>query len=213
MKCRLPRLVRGPTSWTSKMIAAGPRDLLQNVVMLKFENSVVDLQLVRYARAQSPLRNLSIRRSSLGFLPYHAFLPPPPPTRNIGAVLKVLDISRTGVHAVRIADKWVFSDLHCQVTHLYMEQCPIFVPRIMPEHLKIEYLSIAGYVQHSVYGSGPPSVFLVIKGFATIPTMREINASGSCCSLNQVQRDTLIAIRPNILFDLSADFRESPPFF
>jgi hypothetical protein len=81
----------------------------------------------------------------------------------------------------------------------------------MPPHLKLEFLSVAGYQARGVDGVGETSTFLDIESWAAIPSMREMNVSG--CNLNEVQRQSLVATRPNVVFDLSEDFRESPRLY
>jgi hypothetical protein len=188
------------------MTDPGTRDLLPNLTTLKVESSQVNMQFLRYVRARSPLRNLSVRRSSLGHhILFYDSLPPPPPQRNTVKLLKVLDISQTGEYSLKVLNEWVFNDDQCQVTHLFMEHCPV-LPRAVPAHVKIEFLSVTGYNAGS-----SECTFLDIEAWAAIPSIREINASGS--TLNQVQRDELVTKHPNVEFDLSEDFRESPRNF
>lgn len=188
------------------MTAAGPRGLLPNLVTLKLEGCEMDMQFVRYLRARSPLRNLSVRESFFGRLAPHRF--PPAPQRMNTAVLTVLDISGTGQYTCKLAKDWVLNDEECQVTHLFMENCFVIPRRVMPPHLKIEFLSVAGIRaswMETVNGRG--SAFLDIEAWATIPSIREINASG--CILSQVERDILVTTRPNIVFDLREGLHES----
>ena len=177
--------------------------------MLKVENSVVDVQVIRYLSARSPLKNLSLRGSGAGdtkfddtivFRWFH------PQVTNTWQSLKLLDLSEMRHGGVQLLKQWVLDNAECQITHLYLEKYHLIPRRVMPPHLKLEFLSVAGYNAGS-----SECTFLDIKAWAAIPSKREINASGS--NLNQVQRDELVTKHPNVEFDLSEDFRESPRNF
>lgn len=195
------------------MTVQGRSDLLPNLVTAKFERSDVDIKFVRFLLARSQLRHLSVRES-FGYrdVCLHRYLPRPPPQLN-AQVLKVLDISLTGVYASTLVNDWVFNDEQCKVTHLFMERCLVVPRHVMPAHLKIEFLSIAGsraYDGDMGIDGGNLEIYCFLAAWAKIPSMSEMNASG--CILSQEQRDSLVNTRPNIAFDLSEDFRESPRF-
>lgn len=175
------------------------------------EHCVVHVPLVLYLTGRSPLKNLGLRGCEMlsdifddaNIL--HLFQPP---VENTWQLLKVLDLSEICFDGLNLLKRWVLDNAGCQVTHLYLEKYLLIPRRVMPAHLKIEFLSVAGYQAWGVDGVGEVSTFLDIEAWAAIPSMREINASG--CNLNEVQRHNLVTTHPNILFDLSEDFRESP---
>lgn len=197
-------------SWTTEMMNDGPRQLLPNLVTLKVERSRVSMQWLRYLRARSPLRNLTVTKNTfVGHRALHQFLPPPPPPRNTGQVLKVLDLSGMQEYLEILVDEWLVSNLECKVTHLYMENVH-FLPRSVPAHLQIEFISVAGYYPHSGGWFGEQE-FADIDAWAKIPSMREINASG--VRMNQVQRNYLVEKHPNVVFDLNEEISESPRLY
>jgi hypothetical protein len=184
---------------------------MEKLVTLKVEHSVVDVQVVRYLSARSPLKNLSLRGSGTGNANlddtvvlrwFH------PQVTNTWQSLKLLDLSEMMEGGVQLLKQWVLDNADCQVTHLYMEKYHVIPRRVMPAHLKLQFLSVAGYEAWGVDGVGEISTFLDIEAWAAIPSIREMNVSG--CGLDEVQRQSLVAKRPNVVFDLSEDFRESP---
>jgi hypothetical protein len=192
----------------------GPGAFLEKLVTLKVEHSVVDVQVVRYLSARSPLKNLSLRGSGTG----NANLDDTvvlrwfrPQVTNTWQSLKLLDLSEMMNGGVQLLKQWVLDNAECQITHLYLEKYHVIPRRVMPAHLKLEFLSVAGYQAWGVDGVGETSTFLDIESWAAIPSMREMNVSG--CNLNEVQRQSLVATRPNVVFDLSEDFRESPRLY
>lgn len=180
---------------------------------LKVERSVVDIQFVCHMRDHSRVRNLSLRESSLGN--FGVFLPPPSfgylpqphpfPPRNPGQFLKVLDLSDMNMHVMMLLRNWVLDEVESQVTHLYLENCPL-IPRRVPAHLKVEILSVAGYQPFSGESFGEYA-FRDVNGWATIPSIREINASG--CEMTKDHREKLITTHPNVKFNLSEQFSAS----
>lgn len=186
------------------------RDFLTNVKTLKLEWCAGDMEFVRFLLARSPLKNLNVRGSYLydrNFL--HPLLSNLPSSKNFARVLKVLDISGAADDAFNLLTEWISNDEDCKVSHLYMEKCRLIPNGVMPTHMKIEVLSVAGYVRYEITDyDWESSAFMDIQAWARIPSMREINASG--CSLDEVQRDSLVTNYPHVVFDLNKEFRESP---
>jgi hypothetical protein len=206
-KIRLPDL---PSSWIVQMTNDGARPLLENLTTVKFQNCTLDMQLLSYIAARPSLTNLALRRSCVGIAVLH-FLIPGPPSTTISENLKVLDLSGMRPDSLMMfVDEWVFDNVHCNVTHLYMENCQLIPRRLprLPNHLKIEYLSVAGYTGsgHDVYG--PMAAVHYIGLWAALPSMKEMNASG--CRMTEMQRNSLKAANPNVVFNLEVDFKESP---
>jgi hypothetical protein len=190
--------------------AAERRDFLTNVETFKLEWCDGDMEFVRFLLARSPLKNLNVRGSYLydrNFL--HPLLSNLSSSNNCAQVLKVLDVSGAADDAFNLLTEWILNDEDCKVSHLYMEKCRLIPNSVMPTHLKIQVLSVAGYVRYEIDDyDWESSAFMDIQAWARIPSIREINGSG--CSLDQVQRDSLIANYPHVVFDLSKEFRESP---
>jgi hypothetical protein len=179
----------------------GPAQFLENLLSVTCEESLVHAQFVSHIRAHSPLRNLTLRGSTLESAFIHHLQPPPYP-RNTREFLKVLDLSDVFADVRLLLEEWVLDDLECQVTHLYLENCPLN-NRPPPEHLQLEFLSIAGERPYS-------GDWLAdwLHDWAAIPTMRKINASG--CDLTEMMRDDLITTHGKVEFDLDEMFHRSP---
>jgi hypothetical protein len=186
----------------------GARPLLENLTTVKFQNCTLDMQLLSYIVARPSLTNLALRRSCVGIAVLH-FLIPGPPSPTISENLKVLDLSGMRADSLMMfVDEWVLDNVQCNVTHLYMENCQVIPRRLpcLPNHLKIEFLSVAGYTGSShVYG--PMAAIHYIGVWAALPSMKEINASG--CRMTEMQRNSLVAANPNVVFNLDVDFKES----
>jgi hypothetical protein len=178
---------------------------MENLVTLKIEYSSVDIRFVRYMCHRSPLKNLSLRGSSAVDSPHH-----PPPEGSVRLQqLKVLDLSDTGEDAMRFLTELVVHNVNCKLTHLYLERCP--VNPFVADHITptIEFVSIAGYEPLS---SG--YAMMDLRAWARLSSVKEINASGGDHRLiNETNRDTLVHQHPNIVFELSEDFREYPRYF
>lgn len=204
-KFRLPILA---LQWTTTMTVGGPRELLPNLVTLTVEHSQVDIQFIRYLRARSSLKNLSLPETYFGYVQLHPFLPPPPPRRNVGAVLRVLDISGIDPYLTTLVNEWLLRDVECKVTHLYMEDCH-YLPHPVPAHLKIECMSVAKYSPLNERWDRIPGFRRIqdIRPWAAISTMREMNVSG--CYLNEMERNDLVLRYPNVIFNLNEVFQPS----
>jgi hypothetical protein len=182
---------------------------MENLVTIKIEYSVVDMRFVRYMCHRSPLKNLSLR-GSRALLVCHDFfesLHPPPPGRVRLTQLKVLDLSDTGVDAMRFLRQLIVGNFDCQLTRLYLERCtvtPFLASRITRT---IKFLSIAGYAP-SRHG------FMDLTVWARRSSMKQINATGLDRNfINDWGRKNLVRKHPNVVFDLSEDFKESPRYF
>jgi hypothetical protein len=206
---RLPNL---HPSWLVENTSVGARATLKNLVTLKIEDCIVDEQFVQYVRYRTPLKNLSVRRSRMGMALLHFFVPqmPPRPINAAHHCLKVLDISGMRDYTPTLVNEWVLKDDLCQVTHLYMEGCTDDIPRrVSSNHLRIEFISFAGYRPYNTYGLGR-KIFEDIDSWAGISSVKRINASG--CDMTQVHRDDLMRRHPNVVFNMSDQFEESPRF-
>jgi hypothetical protein len=170
---------------------------LENLTTLKFERcSNVDMDFVNYLCACPAVKILSMRGSILGFDGFRGPFP-----INWGQ-LKVLDLSGTGTSPGLIHNR-LFHYLGCTVTHLYMEKCA-FISSSVYDHLKIEFLSVAGY--RPTAGDAKWS-FHAITSWATLGSMKEINASG--CVLTIEEREKLIRKHKNVTFNLNVEFEAS----
>lgn len=178
---------------------------MENLATLKFERSVVDLQFVCHMRSRSRLRNLSLRDNGLSGITVLIHLVQPPQPLNAGQFLKVLDLSGMGVHVMMFLREWVLENPECQVTHLYLENVAL-IPRRVPAHLKVEFLSVAGYHPYTEDWFDEQA-FRDLHAWAGLSSMREINASA--CDMTQAQRNKLVTTHPNVVFDFSEQFRES----
>ena len=184
---------------------------MENLVTLKFEFSLVDMRLFRYMCHRSPLKNLSLRGSSGVVILVFFNSPHRPPTE--GSVrlqqLKVLDLSDTGMNAMFFLRDLVLDNVDCKLTHLYLERCalcPCVAHHVTPT---IEFVSIAGSDPLST-----PYAMMDLRAWARLSSIKKINASGGDHRLmNETNRDTLVRQHPNIVFDLSEDFKESPRYF
>jgi hypothetical protein len=184
---------------------------MENLVTLKIEYSVVHIRFLRYICHRSPLKNISLRGSrTRPFLEvsFESPHPPPPPAGRVGLQqLKVLDLSDTGVDAMSFIRTLIVGNVNCQLTRLYLERCnvnPFVAARITPT---VEFVSIAGYAP-STHG------YHDLRAWARLSSMKEINASGLDRNImSDARRDSLIRQHPNVVFDLSEDFRESHRFF
>jgi hypothetical protein len=208
-KFRLPTLSHW---WTKNMTSGEPRDILPNIETLMIEETSVDMQFIQYVFARSSVKNFSVKGSFVfdNFIIHPMLLPGPPPPRNFEQVLRFLDVSRSSEDAMKLVREWVMYDEQCKVTHLFMEQCSDIPRCVMSVHLKIEVLSIAGYIPETD-DVRETSIFLDILSWALIPSMREINASA--CRLNEEHRNALIKNSPNVVFDFNDNFRESSRVF
>ena len=183
---------------------------MENLVTLKIEYSVVDIRFLRYICHRSPLtKNISLRGSrTQPFLEVSFESPHPPPTGRIRLQqLKVLDLSDTGVDAMRFLRPLIVGNVDCQLTRLYLERCTVtpFLPSRITR--TIEFLSIAGYAP-SRHG------FMDLTVWARRSSMKQINATGLDRNfINDWGRKNLVRKHPNVVFDLSEDFKESPRYF
>jgi hypothetical protein len=186
---------------------------MENLATLKIEHSPVDLRFVHYMWNRSPLlKNLSLRGSravvsrNVNFDRAHQ--PPPPGSARIQQ-LEVLDLSDTGEDAIWFLRQWVLNNVDCKLKRLYLERCP--VQPFLAHHVTptIEFVSIAG--------SEPLSngyAMMDLRAWARLSSIKEINASGGDHRLiNATRRDELVRQHPNVVFDLSEDFKESPRYF
>jgi hypothetical protein len=198
-KCRLPH----SRNWMGQVWPGyeGP----ENLKTLKFERCFpVDKEFRRYMRVCPAMKSFSLKGSILQTYPLDfidAAFPPFPPA-DIWGQLQSLDLSGIG-KMVKLVHERVLSAPECTVTHLYLEQCPI-LPRPVYDHLKIEFLSVAGYRPSTDVGNA----FDEIDAWASIPTLKKMNASG--CELTQGQRDELVRRHPNVIFNVNVEFEESP---
>ena len=212
LNCRLPTL---SSSWTTNMTSAGSPDFLSNLETFKLEWCESDMQFVRYLLSHSPLKNLSVRGSYLygGDITVYPLLRGlPPPRTNSAQVLKLLDVSSSRDDAFNLLIDWVLNDDQCKITHLFMEERRFIPRRLMPPHLVIEVLSVAGYDRPSRnYDDEETFPFLDIQAWGVIPSMREINASG--CKFDETQRNSLITNCPRVVFDFRKEFHESSRFY
>lgn len=174
---------------------------LENLVTLKFERCCnVDMSFLRLVSAAPELKNFSMRGSVRQMHPPGKF-----PT-NFWNQLKVLDISGTGNYS-GIVYWGILNNRDCPVTHLYMERC-VTIPRIMYEcNMKIEFVSVAG-LRDKVTTTTRRRAIDSIRYWAAIPTLREMNASG--CQMSQAQRQQIVDRHPNVIFNMSREFQESP---
>jgi hypothetical protein len=207
------RLPEWPSSWMVRTTAPGARALLDELVTLKLDNCILDMRFLRYLSGRRGLRNLTLTHSDVGNFNFgvgffHFFLfHGPPPSPRISENLKVLDLSAMNAEALlTFVNEWVVDNAQCNVTHLFMEKSQI-IPRRVSKNLKIEFLSVAGY------RPAPPSscgehVFRDLQAWASISSMKEINASG--CDFYDAQRDELRRKFPHVSFNLSVEFEESP---
>jgi hypothetical protein len=195
-KCRLP----DSSNWMGQVWDhyVGP----ENLKTLKFERCfAVDHAFRRYLRVCPAIKNFSVKGSILQLVCYWAMHVAYPPATS-WAQMQSLDLSGTG-RIVKLVHERVLKDPQCPVTRLFLEQCPI-LPRPVYDHLKIAFLSVAGYRP----SPGVGNAFDDIDDWASISTLREMNASG--CDLTQAQRDELVRRHPNVLFNVNVEFEESP---
>jgi len=185
---------------------------MENLVTIKIEYSVVDMRFVRYMCDRSPLKNLSMRGSRVGLVSLLFFDSPhgPPPPGSVRLQqLKVLDLSDTGEDTMKFLREFVEDNVDCKLTHLYLERCalcPCVAHHVTPT---IEFVSIAGSDPLST-----PYAMMDLRAWARLSSIKKINASGGDHRLmNETNRDTLVRQHPNIVFDLSEDFKESPRYF
>jgi hypothetical protein len=184
---------------------------MENLVTLKIEYSSVDIRFVRYMCHRSPLKNLSMRGSRVGLVSLLFFDSPhgPPPPGSVRLQqLKVLDLSDTGEDTMKFLREFVEDNVDCKLTHLYLERCPVLAFSAYHVTPTIQFLSVAGYQ--------PSRGYLIndLKTWARLSSMKEINASGLDQNfMSDARRDSLIRQHPNVVFDLSEDFRESPRYF
>jgi hypothetical protein len=174
---------------------------LENLETLKFERCCnVDMGFVSCIRACPALKNFSVRGSDMHIMHPHRHFP-----KNFWSQLKVLDVSGTRHYPV-IMYEAVLKDIpDCSITHLYMERCPR-IPRISYDNLKIEFVSVAGLRNDEWRPS--KAAFDSIRNWAALPSLKEMNASG--CEMSQAQREQLVTDHPNITFNVSVEFQESP---
>jgi hypothetical protein len=177
--------------------------IMENLKTLKFERCfAVDTELRRYLRACPGIEHFSVKGSIMQIVgPYYLPSADPGFPSNIWGRLQSLDLSGTGRYA-KLVHEQVLNDTRCPVTHLFLEQCPI-LPRPFP-HLKIEFVSVAGYRP----SDGVGNAFEDIDAWASISTMKRINASG--CDLTPEQRNELVRKHPRVVFNLSEYYDESP---
>lgn len=177
---------------------------LENLQTLKFERCFgVDTEFRRYLRSCQALKNFSVKGSLLQLVfPGYGAGPDPDFESTIWGQMRGLDLSGTGKYLKLIHDR-VLNDHRCPVTHLFMEQCPL-IPRNVHDHLKIQFLSVAGYRPCD----GVEKAFDAIDAWASISTMERINASG--CDLTEAERKELMKRHPNVLFNLNVQYEESP---
>lgn len=184
-----------------QMSVGAPKHLMQNLTTLKFERCFnVDMEFLCYLRACPAIKNFSLKGSLLAFINPSAVVHPPYPI-NIWENLRVLDISGILRFAVLIHDR-VLNDARCAITHLFMEKCTL-IPRRAHDHLKIKYLSVAGYRP----AAGDGNAFDEIDAWASLPTMEQINASG--CVFTETQRKELVKRHQNVIFNLGVEFEKS----
>jgi hypothetical protein len=187
---------------------------MENLATLKIEYSKVDLRFLHYMWKRSPLlTNLSLRGSRAMVCDRINFDSPHPPPTGPGSAriqqLKVLDLSHTGRDAIWFLREWVLDNVDCKLKRLYLERCP--VPSFIAHHVTptIEFVSIAGSDPLST-----PYAMMDLRAWARLSSIKKINASGGDHRLmNETNRDTLVRQHPNIVFDLSEDFKESPRYF
>jgi hypothetical protein len=184
---------------------------MENLVTLKFEYSLVDMRLFRYMCHRSPIRNLSLRGSITGLVSlvfYDSPHSPPPPGSVRLQHLKVLDFSETGYYVMSLLREFVLDNVDCQLTHLYLERCP--VTAFVAHHVTptIEFVSIAGYQIDAGYE------VMDLRAWAQLPSMKEINASGCDYRLINATRGTeQVREHPNVIFHFNENFKESPRYF
>lgn len=125
--------------------------------------------------------------------------PPFPPSS--WQQLKVLDISGTGYYPATVYETVMKRIGGCSVTHFYAERC-VRLPCVnIDDPIKIEVVSLAGHLDDM------QRAFADIKSWASLPSLKEMNASG--CGLTQVQRDEIVTARQNVVFNLSTRFEAS----
>jgi hypothetical protein len=186
---------------------------MENLATLKIEYSKVDLRFLHYMWKRSPLlTNLSLRGSRAMVCDRINFDSPHPPPTGPGSAriqqLKVLDLSDTGRDAIWFLREWVLDNVDCKLKRLYLERCP--VPSFIARHVTptIEFVSIAGYQTYAGYE------VMDLRAWARLSSIKEINASGGDHRMiNATRRDELVLENPNVVFDLSEDFKESPRYF
>lgn len=174
--------------------------LLENLVTLKFERCCnVDMNFIRFLRACPEVKHFSMRGSVLHIGHHHG----PFPT-TFWQQLKVLDISGTGYFPAVVYENVLKNIPDCSVTHLYMEKC-CRIPRFIYEHVKIEFVSVAGLRDET-----RPTIlaFDSIRVWAALPSLKEMNASG--CQMTQAQREELVTRHQNVTFNMNVRFEESP---
>ena len=199
-KCRLPD---ESDNWMGQVSAQYVGH--ETLKTLKFERCfAVDHDFRRYLRVCPGLKNFSEKGSIVYYVAWWSSILQSPyysPATSWGQ-MKSLDLSGIG-KIVKLVHERVLSAPECTVTHLYLEQCPI-LPRPVYDHLKIEFLSVAGYRPSTDVGNA----FGDIDAWASIPTLKQMNASG--CDLIQGQRDELVRRHPNVIFNVNVEFEESP---
>jgi hypothetical protein len=185
--------------------------VLRNVVTLTIEDCYVNDQHLQIIRFCSPtLKNLNVRRSSIiGTTMMENSLPEVPlHVRNPRQSLKTLDISEMTSYTPTLVKNWVLDDNLCKITHLYVERCNKNIPRcVSSDHLRIEFISFAGYRPYDSVEFGQ-KVFEDIDSWTGISSMKAINASA--CNMNEMQHDELMRKHPNVVFDFSVQFKQSP---
>jgi hypothetical protein len=173
------------------------------LVTLKFERCWnPDRSFEGFLRSCPALKNLSLK-GSVAVLEPHEYRWDFP--TNFWNTLKVLDISGTGCFPHQLYAKVLKNIADCSLTHLYMERC-LRIPRIVRhDHLKLEFLSVAG-LRDVEY----PRVlaFECIQNWAALPSLTGMNVSG--CEMSQAQREQLVTRHNNVIFNISVETEESP---
>ena len=114
--------------------------------------------------------------------------------------LKFFDCSSSDNNFPRIFHENLLDDPECPTTHLYLENCWVR-PRKIPNHSKIQYVSLAG-----CKANWSKDLVNVIDQWASHHAVKRVNASG--CRLTQTQRENLLRKHGNII-NLEEDFQES----
>jgi hypothetical protein len=177
-KCRLP----DSSNWMGQVWDhyVGP----ENLKTLKFERCfAVDHAFRRYLRVCPAIKNFSVKGSILQYVGYWAMHLAYPPATS-WAQMQSLDLSGT---------RTIVKLVHERVLN----------PRPVYDHLKIAFLSVAGYRP----SPGVGNAFDDIDAWASISTLNAMNASG--CDLTQAERDELVRRHPNVLFNVNVEFEES----